>query len=599
MVAFFVNERFTGDPMLDLGLFKIPAFVGLSTVAFCLAASIFAMFLYLTLYIQDNLGYGPLAAGIRFLPMTLLIFFTSFFAGRLTVRLQSRLLLGIGMLFVTGGLLLMATTHPNSTWTVLLPGFLVSGFGVGIVNPVLASGAVSVVQPQRSGMASGANNTFRQVGIATGIAVLGAVFQSQIVAHTTAALGKSRPTAPQVLRHGGAQLQGAMAAGGVRQAAASFPAGARNALLGAYHSGFSITLNHLMEIGAVVAFVGALSAVRPRAPARLRDPDGGAERATCPGRARAAGRRTMPSPPCMREPFTLEGRFVRLEPLTEAHIPALVEAAALDRSTYQWTYTPDGVEQMTDYVRDALVKVASQAHVAFATVRRGAGPGGSDLVVGATRFCELAFWQWPPGASHQRHGVPDVVDIGYTWLAGPAQRTHVNTEAKLLMMTHAFEVWEVHRVALQTDVRNTRSRAAIERIGGQLDGIMRADRPGSDDTVRTSARFSIVAAEWPDVKARLTARLAGQSASSRNRGAGAGSRRADREVSSLRSRTPRPAARTRPLTVWPRSDVRARWRSGDPVTARGRPARPTGPWSPWRDRPCRPGQPPWPDTRRR
>ena len=127
--------------MLDLGLFKIPAFVGLSTVAFCLAASIFAMFLYLTLYIQDDLGYGPLAAGVRFLPMTLLIFFTSFFAGRLTVRIRSRLLLGIGMLFVTGGLLLMGTTHPDSTWTVLLPGFLVSGFGVGIVNPVLASGA--------------------------------------------------------------------------------------------------------------------------------------------------------------------------------------------------------------------------------------------------------------------------------------------------------------------------------------------------------------------------------------------------------------------------------------------------------------------------
>ena len=101
--------------------------------------------------------------------------------------------------------------------------------------------------------------------------------------------------------------------------------------------------------------------------------------------------------------------------------------------------------------------------------------------------------------------MPDVVDIGFTWLAGSAQRTPVNTEAKLLMMTHAFEVWRVHRVALQTDVRNKRSWAAIERIGGQLDGIMRADRPGSDDTVRTSARFSIVASEWPDVKARLTA----------------------------------------------------------------------------------------------
>jgi N-acetyltransferase len=212
-------------------------------------------------------------------------------------------------------------------------------------------------------------------------------------------------------------------------------------------------------------------------------------------------------PPAMPEPITLEGDFVRLEPLGETHIPALVAAAGEDRSHFQWTYTPDGLEQMTDYVRDALGQVASGAHVAFATVRKGAGADGGDRVVGATRFCEIYTWQWPPGAGHQRHGVPDVVDIGFTWLAGSAQRTPVNTEAKLLMLTHAFEVWRVHRVGLQTDVRNTRSRAAIERIGGQLDGIMRADRPGSDDTVRTSARFSIVAAEWPDVKARLTARL--------------------------------------------------------------------------------------------
>jgi RimJ/RimL family protein N-acetyltransferase len=213
----------------------------------------------------------------------------------------------------------------------------------------------------------------------------------------------------------------------------------------------------------------------------------------------------------MLEPFTLEGRFVRLEPLTVAHIPALVEAAALDRTNYQWTVTPNGLEEMTTYVRDALGNVAAGTHVAFATVRRGrsgGGPNGSDLVVGATRFYDIGFWQWPPGATHQRHGIPDAVDIGYTWLAGPAQRTPVNTEAKLLMMTHAFEVWQVHRVGLQTDVRNKRSRAAIERIGGKLDGILRADRPASDDTVRASARFSIVAEEWPDVKARLTARLA-------------------------------------------------------------------------------------------
>jgi N-acetyltransferase len=206
------------------------------------------------------------------------------------------------------------------------------------------------------------------------------------------------------------------------------------------------------------------------------------------------------------EPFTLEGRSIRLEPLSVAHIPGLVAAAAEDRTTYQWTYTPDGVEQMTDYVRDALDKVESGAHIAFATIQKDSD-GQGDRVVGATRFCEIVYWQWPPGASHQRHGIPDVVDIGFTWLAASAQRSPVNTEAKLLMMAHAFEVWQVHRVALQTDVRNKRSWAAIERIGGQLDGIMRADRPGADDTVRTSARFSIVAAEWPAVKARLAERL--------------------------------------------------------------------------------------------
>ena len=150
------------------------------------------MFLYLTLYLQDDLGYGPLQAGLRFLPQTLAIFFWSFFAGRLTVRVQSRYLLGIGMLGVTGALLWMGTTQPTSGWTVLLPGFILAGFGAGTVNPVLASGAVSVVQPQRSGMASGANNTFRQVGIATGIAVLGAVFQSQIVKYTSTALEQVR-----------------------------------------------------------------------------------------------------------------------------------------------------------------------------------------------------------------------------------------------------------------------------------------------------------------------------------------------------------------------------------------------------------------------
>ncbi len=258
MVSFVINEARTAEPMLDLGLFSIRAFNGVSIVAFCLAASIFSMFLYLTLYIQDGLGYGPFAAGLRFLPLTLLSFIVAPFAGRLTVRLQSRYLLGAGMIIITAGLLLMGRTTPTSSWLVLLPGFILCGIGIGAVNPVLASGAISVVQPQRSGMASGANNTFRQVGIATGIAVLGAIFQTQIIAHTTAVLVRSS-LGTTVLHRGGTQLSAALTAGEVRQAAQNIPAGAgRSTLLHAYQIGFSTTLNHLMIIGAVVAFVGAV-----------------------------------------------------------------------------------------------------------------------------------------------------------------------------------------------------------------------------------------------------------------------------------------------------------------------------------------------------
>jgi predicted MFS family arabinose efflux permease len=258
MIVFFVNEKRTQDPMLDLFLFKRQAFVGVSIVAVAISASIFAMFLYLTLYIQDSLGFAPFSAGVRFLPLTVLAFVVAPFAGRLTVRIHSRYLLGVGMLLITGGLLLMARTQPDSTWTVLLPGFLLAGFGIGMVNPVLASACISVVEPQRSGMASGANNTFRQVGIATGIAILGAVFQSQIVSHTSNVL--SQTTVGQaVLHRGGPQLVAAESAGEVREAATQIPLPAGRAeLLHAYHVAFSTTLNHLTIIGAIIAFVGSL-----------------------------------------------------------------------------------------------------------------------------------------------------------------------------------------------------------------------------------------------------------------------------------------------------------------------------------------------------
>ncbi len=258
LLVFLVAEWRQSDPMLDLNLFRRPAMVGVSLAAFTIAASIFALFLYLTLYIQDDLGYGPLAAGVRFLPITVLAFLVAPFAGKLTVRVQARYLLGTGLLLISVGCLLMATTHATSGWTVLLPGFIVAGVGIGTVNPVLASSAISVVPPERSGMASGANNTFRQVGIATGIAALGTVFQTQIQHRTLAALA-STPAGQAVVAHGGAALQGALAGGGVREAVHAIPsAGAREALLQAYRVGFSGTLDRLMVIGAVVALIGSV-----------------------------------------------------------------------------------------------------------------------------------------------------------------------------------------------------------------------------------------------------------------------------------------------------------------------------------------------------
>ncbi len=260
LTVFVVAEWRGNDPMLDLTLFKRPAMCGVSLSAFTLSASIFALFLYLTLYIQDDLGYAPLAAGVRFLPLTMLAFIVAPIAGKLTVRVHSRYLLGSGLFLIAVGCALMATTKADSTWTVLLPGFIVAGIGIGTVNPVLASSAISVVPPERSGMASGANSTFRQVGIATGIAGLGSVFQSQLQTHTLHAL-RSTAAGQGLLAHAGPAVQSAVLGGAVHRAAALLPSeAARAALLGAYRTGFSATLNTLMVIGAVIALIGSVGA---------------------------------------------------------------------------------------------------------------------------------------------------------------------------------------------------------------------------------------------------------------------------------------------------------------------------------------------------
>jgi len=194
----------------------------------------------------------------------------------------------------------------------------------------------------------------------------------------------------------------------------------------------------------------------------------------------------------------LSGRIIRLEPLDYRHVQGLVEAAAADPSLYRWSPVPQGEAAAIRYIETALAWREAGTAVPFAIVRNVDG-----LVIGSTRFWNLERSAWPEG--HSRCGVPfDGCEIGWTWLMRSAIRTGANSEAKLLMMTHAFEEWQVLRVCLHTDSRNARSRAAIERVGGKFEGILRAHRMAADFTPRDSARYSILAAEWPDVKRRLT-----------------------------------------------------------------------------------------------
>jgi RimJ/RimL family protein N-acetyltransferase len=194
----------------------------------------------------------------------------------------------------------------------------------------------------------------------------------------------------------------------------------------------------------------------------------------------------------------LLGRHVRLEPLDHRHIDGLVAAAAADPSLYHWSPVPQGKAEATTYVDTALAWRDAETAVPFAIIRASDG-----MVIGSTRFFDMVRWSWPLG--HSRHGrdIPDACEVGYTWLTRSAIRTAANTEAKLLMLTHALQTWQMLRVCFHTDARNKRSRAALERIGGKFEGILRAHRLARDFTARDSARYSIVEAEWPEVERRL------------------------------------------------------------------------------------------------
>ena len=207
----------------------------------------------------------------------------------------------------------------------------------------------------------------------------------------------------------------------------------------------------------------------------------------------------VPASPHLLDQPTLAGRFVGLEPLRPDHLDELVAAATIDRSTYRYTWVPADRDGMAAYVDDLLAQRSAGSALPFAQRRLDDG-----RLVGCTRYMNIVRWAGRPA--------PDEVEIGGTWLAANAQRSAVNTEAKLLLMTHAFDEWGVHRVALCTDARNTRSRAAIERIGATFEGVLRSHRAsyvaGEEGQARDSAMFSVVRADWPTVRSALQQRLA-------------------------------------------------------------------------------------------
>jgi RimJ/RimL family protein N-acetyltransferase len=197
------------------------------------------------------------------------------------------------------------------------------------------------------------------------------------------------------------------------------------------------------------------------------------------------------------EPVELVGTHVRLEPIAPPHIPGLVAAASEDRSNYQWTPVPEGTEEITAWVTRAEHERETGRALTFTTMRAADG-----RIAGSTSFLDPQHW----GRSGRTHGF-DSIEIGATWLAASAQRTPINTEAKLLMLDHAFGVWNVHRVVLNTDERNERSRAAITRIGATFEGILHGFRMGVEGTPRNTATFAILASNWPEVRARLVTRI--------------------------------------------------------------------------------------------
>jgi len=259
LVVFVVVELRQERPMFDVRLFRQRAFVGISVATFCIAAGMFAIFPYLSIYLQDVLGYSPLATGLRFLPLTGFVFLVPLLTRRLAARVPLRVMVGTGLALVAAGLALMHGLDADSGWTALLAGFVVGGIGIGLANPALAAGALRVVDPARTGMASGISNTFRLAGVAVGVAALGALLENRVANALSTSVGVNEDA-----------LGAAVSSSGVRAVAG------RPDLVEPAKTAFTIGLDDVLLAGSLVLVVGALAAallLRTPSPARTPMPE--------------------------------------------------------------------------------------------------------------------------------------------------------------------------------------------------------------------------------------------------------------------------------------------------------------------------------------
>jgi EmrB/QacA subfamily drug resistance transporter len=246
LILFVVAEFVHSRPMFDLSLFRRPAFVGVSIGTFAIGAGMFAMYTYLTFYLQNDLGYSALQGGLRILPSSVLCFVVPLAFRKVAEKLPARVALGIGLSVTTIGLAVMIPITIASSWVALIPGLILTGAGIGISNPAIARTALGVVEPQRAGMASGINNTFRIGGLATGVAALGALFQRQITTALSAQLGRPEP-----------ELAKIVASGGVREAVAAAPD--EPGVAHAAHLAFISGLHEILIVGTFIVAFGAVA----------------------------------------------------------------------------------------------------------------------------------------------------------------------------------------------------------------------------------------------------------------------------------------------------------------------------------------------------